>query len=393
MGMPLPQTPGDQREDHATVVAASVAAIFERIEHALLATLASLARRVAGGSLLPRIAQRQLAQAVHVTYATAQPQIRAALDRAVMDTVSAVRSAVAGDLGSEAAAGMPAPGPLAAAASAEQASATAADSVTEGLDAVLAAAQEAAPAAAGPVNIFTPYRATQDIYREAVQNAVQPGGRAFVTQSLSLSRIQAAQQALDDLAEHGITGFTDSAGRDWDLTSYVEMATRTAVSALWDDLYNGAAIRSGHDLIETYTHSTEGSCLKCIPWLGKVLSLTGASEGYPTLDEARAAGFRHPSCRCAWVVLGSGEMPEVTNAVPLDEAAAVYKASQKQRALERDVRRAGRRYAVATTPAARTQARRELHAARLASETHRRQSGLVMTKVGALRREHPFRAH
>ena len=86
-------------------------------------------------------------------------------------------------------------------------------------------------------------------------------------------------------------------------------------------------------------------------------------------------------------------MPEVTNSVPVDEAGEVYKASQRQRALERNVRRAGRRYSVATTPAARTAARRELYAARVASAQHRKATGLRMTQIGARRREHPFHAH
>ena len=36
------------------------------------------------------------------------------------------------------------------------------------------------------------------------------------------------------------------------------------------------------------------------PWQGKVLSITGKTKGYPTLEEAKAAGLFHPNCRHAY---------------------------------------------------------------------------------------------
>ncbi len=254
------------------------------------------------------------------------------------------------------------------------------------------------------------YRDIPDIYQTAVEQAITStrGGQPGI--SLSLSRIQAAQKALDSLAEHGITGFTDSAGRNWDLVSYIEMATRTAVSNAYDNLQNAALIRGGHDLIFTFTHSTEGSCPLCLPWLGKVLSLTGATTGpvqitdaagikvrldvAGTLGEARAAGFRHPSCRCSWILWVDGaDMAAATAfAEPIGDAEETYRASQVQRALERRVRRAARRHEAAVTPQARGRARRDLDAARKASAAHREATGLRMTKAGWRRREHPWNA-
>lgn len=400
MTTPLPQTPGDDREDHAEAVAAVLGVIFAAIEASLLASLASLVRRVAMGALLPALARRRLAQTVHAAYARAQPQIRAALQHAASETSAGVEEAVARDAGREAAMGMPVPDLSALGASIERASQTAAASLGEGLDAALMRATESAARAAEaggrppePPNIFAAFRGPDDAYRRAVAEAITSTRGGLPATSLSLSRIQAAQKALDGLASQGITGFVDRAGRKWDLASYVEMATRTAVSSLWDDLQNTAMLRAGHDLALVYTHSTEGSCPRCLPWLGKVISIAPVSDEYPTLDEAKAEGFRHPSCRCAWHPIGAGIMAEVTSPVPMDEAAQVYKASQRQRALERKVRMAGRRSQVAVTPAARSAARRSLAAARAASEAHRRAHGIVQTKVGTRRREHPSHAH
>ena len=37
-----------------------------------------------------------------------------------------------------------------------------------------------------------------------------------------------------------------------------------------------------------------------VPWEGKILSLTGKTPNFPTLEEARAAGLFHPNCRHAY---------------------------------------------------------------------------------------------
>ncbi len=38
----------------------------------------------------------------------------------------------------------------------------------------------------------------------------------------------------------------------------------------------------------------------CTPWQGKILSITGKTKGYPTLEEAKAAKLFHPRCRHAY---------------------------------------------------------------------------------------------
>lgn len=387
MTTPLPQTPGDAREDHAQAVAGTVAAVYAQAELVLIAAAAALARKVAAGTFTPAAAERQLSRTVAAVYAAAQPRVQAALDEAVSDTTAAVRQQVSGDLGDAAARMVTGPDVTALTDSLGNASETAAEDLKQTFAAAVKAAQDVRPepAAAG-AGIF---RSTPDAYRYAVEGAIRDtrGGAPYST--LSLSRIQAAQKALDDLADHGITGFTDSAGRKWDLASYVEMATRTAVSNAWDDLTAAAAKRSGLDLALVYTHSTEGSCPHCLPWLGRTISLTGATRGYPTLDEARATGFRHPSCRCSWQVIGAGGMQDVTNPVPIEQAAEAYKASQRQRALERNVRRAQRRAQSAITPQARRDARRDLAVARRVSAEHRAAYGIRQMKVSVRRREGP----
>ena len=51
----------------------------------------------------------------------------------------------------------------------------------------------------------------------------------------------------------------------------------------------------GHDLVVITSH--HNPCDLCAPWEGQVVSLTGQTEGYPTMEEAKAAGLFHPNCR------------------------------------------------------------------------------------------------
>lgn len=372
MTTPL-QTPGDAREDHAQASGDAIAAVFAQAELVTIAAIASLARKLAAGQMTQAVAVRQLRRTVNAVLGADAPKVRKVLDDAMQDASRQASAAIASAAGTPG--GLEHAEPLAVLL--DHAADTAARSAEDDLAAVTTAIRGAPP----PEN---PYQA-------ALSGAFDRNG-GWPGSTLSYRRIQAAQDMLDDLAAKGVTGFTDKAGRNWDLATYAEMATRTAVSNAWDDMQHSAMLRAGFDLAVIGTHSTEGSCPHCLPWLGRTISLSGATAGYPTYDEARAAGWRHPNCRCFDTPLGAGIAPEVTNPVAIEQAAAAYKASQHQRALERKVREAGRRYHAAVTPQARAKARRDLAAARANSAAHRQKHGVRMMKVSVQRRERPFGA-
>jgi len=99
------------------------------------------------------------------------------------------------------------------------------------------------------------------------------------------------------LAEHGVTGFVDSLGREWSISRYAEMVARTtAREALLQGSIN-RMIEYNYDLVRISTVGGDRVCEKCRRWEGSVLSLTGKTKGYPTLADARASGLLHPNCR------------------------------------------------------------------------------------------------
>ncbi|WP_042400179.1 phage minor capsid protein [Streptacidiphilus carbonis] len=224
-----------------------------------------------------------------------------------------------------------------------------------------------------PADLAPSFEAAVQSAAVSAQDALAAATASPQQPAASVPRIRVAQLALDALAAQGLVGFVDRAGRRWNLAGYAEMATRTAVSNAWDERQADELTRIGVDLVVVGTHSTEGSCRLCRPWLGRSLSLTGATPGFPTLADAKATGFRHPNCRCSWGT--PGMLTAVPSPTDLARSAAAYTAAQRQRTLDRRQRAAHRRMAAAVTPQARTTARREL--------------GLI--RLDLRRRQHPFR--
>jgi hypothetical protein len=99
------------------------------------------------------------------------------------------------------------------------------------------------------------------------------------------------------LQDNGLTALTDRSGRQWTLDNYTRMLARTkAVEARNQGLTN-RMLGYGYDLVQVTNHRSEHPA--CAFWEGKILSLTGKTEGYPTLQQAIEAGLFHPNCQHA----------------------------------------------------------------------------------------------
>ena len=96
-------------------------------------------------------------------------------------------------------------------------------------------------------------------------------------------------------ASQGITAFIDKSGRSWNMATYCEMLTRTSTMQVFHQAKVNEYLAHGEDLVIVTYHTP--TCKKCAPWGGKILSLTGETKGYPTMEEAKASGLFHPNCR------------------------------------------------------------------------------------------------
>lgn len=196
-------------------------------------------------------------------------------------------------------------------------------------------------------------RAVTDVYQSTVADAA-----ASVLLG-SQTRRAATQTALDRFAGRGVTGFVDTAGRNWSMESYAEMATRTGAGNAAVQGHVDQLAANGLDLVMVSDAPRE--CPKCKPWEGKVLSLSGGVAGTierasvttgetvrvrvdGTLDEARSAGLMHPNCRhsVSAYLPGATRKPTATA-----DRAGGYEAQQRQREIERHIRDWKRREALA----------------------------------------------
>lgn len=197
-------------------------------------------------------------------------------------------------------------------------------------------------------------RSVADAYQAVVAEAT---GTVLMGAS---TRVEAAQAALDRLLGDGITGFTDAAGRNWRLESYIEMAVRTGTGQAAMRGHVDTLAASGHDLV--YVIPGPRACPDCDQWSGQVLSISGATSNVivdgarldvAALDAVRGTGHLFgPNCRCTQGLY----LPGITTPQTERPDPAGYAAGQEQRRLERGVRGWKRREELALTPEARRSA-------------------------------------
>ena len=215
-------------------------------------------------------------------------------------------------------------------------------------------------------------RYMNDVYRKTILRtaaAMQAGGQTLQ---------QATDAATRDFLEQGIACIRYRNGRRVNISTYAEMALRTAGTRA---MLMGEAAQRERLGLDTVLVSQYGACSKtCLPWQGLVYiddvfqpyhgtHTPGGTYGvsrngrqYPLLSVAMQGGLFHPNCRhtlSTWVEGVSTRPPPMDKAKV--EAAAQLEA--KQRALERSVRKAKRQAAGLCDPAAAKSARARVHAA------------------------------
>lgn len=199
---------------------------------------------------------------------------------------------------------------------------------------------------------FRIIRQAQDAYMMSVTNAVSMAQTGVIT------RREAAQLALNQFADRGITGFVDKRGRAWSLQSYTEMATRTSYRQASLEGNFQRMIENGYDLVTITAHS--GACPLCAPWNGAVISLSGRNDKYPSLSDVTAAGLFHPNCKHSF----SAYIPGLSKKSEFHETEAdrerKYAETTKQRKIERDIRHWKKRESVAITEQAKSKCKMKI---------------------------------
>lgn len=210
---------------------------------------------------------------------------------------------------------------------------------------------------------FQILRNVDDVYRE-VQSNVSSQVLAGTTTTKG-----AVQQALNQFAAKGVTGFVDKLGRKWNLQSYTTMAVRTNAqhAALQGHLDRMQEL--GRDLVKVSVKLA--TCPICAPWSNKILSISCENIRYPSLESAKAAKLFHPNCQHTLLDYDEDD-EELDSILGIDTNKKtgydtlpknndeIFAATQKQRDYENKIRYWKRLDAVALEPAQHKQAQAKI---------------------------------
>ena len=199
-------------------------------------------------------------------------------------------------------------------------------------------------------------RTLDDVYRQTLVRA----DTALQTGSVTLQ--QAIEIAVEDFAKRGLNCVEYRDGRRVNIADYAYMALKTSNTRA--ALLGGAKQRMALG-IDTVRVSAYGGCSDtCLPWQGRVYIddvfavFTGEIIGdrgksrsgkwYPLLSVAVKAGLFHPNCRHTLTSYQEGAREPMQ--FDGEKVRENYRLEQKQRALERKIRKWKRMEAAAADP-------------------------------------------
>lgn len=109
------------------------------------------------------------------------------------------------------------------------------------------------------------------------------------------SRKEIVDGVKQQLRERGLTALTDRGGKSWSIDRYADMLVRTKLTEARNTGLATRMLENKNDLVQVSINDSDHQV--CLDWEGRILSLTGKTDGYPTVDEATNAGLFHPNCK------------------------------------------------------------------------------------------------
>ncbi|MDU7086191.1 MAG: phage minor capsid protein [Clostridium sp.] len=188
---------------------------------------------------------------------------------------------------------------------------------------------------------YSVLRKMDDVYRQTIFKThmyLQNGAKTLN---------QAIDMATKDFLDKGINSIEYKNGARVNISSYAEMALRTANHRAM--LLGEGKKRDEYGIHLVVVSAHANTCPKCEPWQGKIVIddifshpsteyIEKYKDKYKLLSEAIDKGLLHPNCRHALITYFEGitTLPVVPDG---KEAIKTYEAEQKQRLLERQIRK------------------------------------------------------
>lgn len=193
-------------------------------------------------------------------------------------------------------------------------------------------------------------------YRDLVQNIAREAwnilnsGAGGVVSGVE-ARQQAVRRCIRQLNDKGIPAFVDKRGREWTPEAYVNMAMRNTARSTAEEVQDARIRDAGCNLIQIDSHS--GARPKCAKDQGKIFDLNNGSGYTEDLHGKRiryypwkSSSYGEPdgilgiNCRHhKWPFIPGVNVQRYFPTEDMDANDKLYKQTQVQRALEREVRK------------------------------------------------------
>ncbi|MBS5989576.1 MULTISPECIES: phage minor capsid protein [Anaerococcus] len=185
-----------------------------------------------------------------------------------------------------------------------------------------------------------------DFYNKSLNQA------AFQVASGAFSRQQVVRNLVNNISDSGIRAINyQNSGRNYTVESASKMLVRTTLNQMTGDISLMNAEDMGQDLMEISAHA--GARPSHAEWQGQIVSLSGDNDKYLSLDDigyGDVTGFMGANCRHNWYPFFEGvsernwtkEMLDDIDPEPFefeDKEYTYYEATQKQRQIERTIRK------------------------------------------------------
>lgn len=145
---------------------------------------------------------------------------------------------------------------------------------------------------------------TQNMLKTDVAFIRQASAEVFrVASATGITREEATQALLAKILgrPEGFR-FVDAGGRTWSNQAYCEMLSRTVLLNAGRQTYFDTCAENGEDVVRVTVSGNP--CPACAVWENRLLSISGATKGLPTVEQATAAGLCHPNCTHSFVAVG-----------------------------------------------------------------------------------------
>ena len=126
---------------------------------------------------------------------------------------------------------------------------------------------------------------------EALRRQIR--AQEIVGQVTGASMKEIAKEVKTLIGDQGFSVLIDRGGHSWTLDRYSDMLARTHIIKSANEVAIARAVNFGIDHMQVSTHP--GSCKICQPYEGKIYSVSGQSDEYPSIGEFPSP--IHPHCR------------------------------------------------------------------------------------------------